>query len=108
MFAIAGNVTESSQVTQIFSQLIYDIHNFCITVISFSYYSSIYFCFQGKYHGNPMHIAVIISNCLREERRILAAASMPVQVTYCISLICLSHVCPYMMKPLVNISEGNI
>ncbi|OXB55165.1 hypothetical protein ASZ78_009172 [Callipepla squamata] len=33
----------------------------------------------GKYHGNPMHIAVIISNCLREERRILAAASMPVQ-----------------------------
>ncbi|XP_065418089.1 signal transducer and activator of transcription 4 isoform X9 [Chrysemys picta bellii] len=26
-----------------------------------------------------MHIAVIISNCLREERRILAAASMPVQ-----------------------------
>uniref|UniRef100_A0A8B9N7X8 Signal transducer and activator of transcription n=1 Tax=Accipiter nisus TaxID=211598 RepID=A0A8B9N7X8_9AVES len=34
---------------------------------------------QGKYHGNPMHIAVIISNCLREERRILAAASMPVQ-----------------------------
>ncbi|XP_069716831.1 signal transducer and activator of transcription 4 isoform X3 [Phaenicophaeus curvirostris] len=34
---------------------------------------------QGKYHGSPMHIAVIISNCLREERRILAAASMPVQ-----------------------------
>uniref|UniRef100_A0A8D0H702 Signal transducer and activator of transcription n=1 Tax=Sphenodon punctatus TaxID=8508 RepID=A0A8D0H702_SPHPU len=34
---------------------------------------------QGKYHGNPMHIAVIISNCLREERRILAAASMPIQ-----------------------------
>ncbi|XP_003341336.1 signal transducer and activator of transcription 4 [Monodelphis domestica] len=34
---------------------------------------------QGKYHGNPMHIAVVISNCLREERRILAAASMPVQ-----------------------------
>uniref|UniRef100_A0A8C2TCU7 Signal transducer and activator of transcription n=1 Tax=Coturnix japonica TaxID=93934 RepID=A0A8C2TCU7_COTJA len=34
---------------------------------------------QGKYQGNPMHIAVIISNCLREERRILAAASMPVQ-----------------------------
>nr|XP_032619234.1 signal transducer and activator of transcription 4 isoform X3 [Chelonoidis abingdonii] len=34
---------------------------------------------QGKYHGNPMHITVIISNCLREERRILAAASMPVQ-----------------------------
>nr|XP_020849283.1 signal transducer and activator of transcription 4 isoform X2 [Phascolarctos cinereus] len=26
-----------------------------------------------------MHIAVVISNCLREERRILAAASMPVQ-----------------------------
>ncbi|XP_074071579.1 signal transducer and activator of transcription 4 isoform X2 [Macrotis lagotis] len=34
---------------------------------------------QGKYQGNPMHIAVVISNCLREERRILAAASMPVQ-----------------------------
>uniref|UniRef100_A0A8C2TC86 Signal transducer and activator of transcription n=1 Tax=Coturnix japonica TaxID=93934 RepID=A0A8C2TC86_COTJA len=44
---------------------------------------------QGKYQGNPMHIAVIISNCLREERRILAAASMPVQVLNCISLICL-------------------
>uniref|UniRef100_A0A8C9ENU3 Signal transducer and activator of transcription 4 n=1 Tax=Pavo cristatus TaxID=9049 RepID=A0A8C9ENU3_PAVCR len=42
---------------------------------------------QGKYHGNPMHIAVIISNCLREERRILAAASMPVQVMSHISLI---------------------
>ncbi|XP_043850606.1 signal transducer and activator of transcription 4 [Dromiciops gliroides] len=34
---------------------------------------------QGKYHGNPMHIAVVISNCLREERRILATANMPVQ-----------------------------
>uniref|UniRef100_A0A7N4NQ30 Signal transducer and activator of transcription n=1 Tax=Sarcophilus harrisii TaxID=9305 RepID=A0A7N4NQ30_SARHA len=34
---------------------------------------------QGKYHGKSMHIAVVISNCLREERRILAAASMPVQ-----------------------------
>ncbi|XP_029461947.1 signal transducer and activator of transcription 4 [Rhinatrema bivittatum] len=34
---------------------------------------------QGKYHGNPMHMAVVVSNCLREERRILAAASMPVQ-----------------------------
>lgn len=36
--------------------------------------------FQGKFHGNPMHVAVVISNCLREERRILAAANMPVQV----------------------------
>uniref|UniRef100_A0A452SJ20 Signal transducer and activator of transcription n=1 Tax=Ursus americanus TaxID=9643 RepID=A0A452SJ20_URSAM len=36
-------------------------------------------CFQGKFHGNPMHVAVVISNCLREERRILAAANMPVQ-----------------------------
>ncbi|KAG3274894.1 signal transducer and activator of transcription 4, transcript variant X3 [Ictidomys tridecemlineatus] len=34
---------------------------------------------QGKFHGNPMHVAVVISNCLREERRILAAANMPVQ-----------------------------
>ncbi|KAE8580023.1 hypothetical protein XENTR_v10024276 [Xenopus tropicalis] len=33
----------------------------------------------GKYHGNPMHMAMIVSNCLREERRILAAASMPIQ-----------------------------
>ncbi|XP_063286237.1 signal transducer and activator of transcription 4 [Pelobates fuscus] len=33
----------------------------------------------GKYHGNPMHMAMIVSNCLREERRILAAASMPMQ-----------------------------
>ncbi|OWJ99826.1 STAT4, partial [Cervus elaphus hippelaphus] len=33
----------------------------------------------GKFHGNPMHVAVVISNCLREERRILAAANMPVQ-----------------------------
>lgn len=36
--------------------------------------------FQGKFHGNPMHVAVVISNCLREERRILAAANMPIQV----------------------------
>ncbi|KAK7832172.1 hypothetical protein U0070_015319 [Myodes glareolus] len=35
--------------------------------------------FQGKFHGNPMHVAVVISNCLREERRILAAANMPIQ-----------------------------
>ncbi|XP_018091729.1 signal transducer and activator of transcription 4 [Xenopus laevis] len=35
--------------------------------------------FLGKYHGNPMHMAMIVSNCLREERRILAAASMPIQ-----------------------------
>ncbi|XP_022349126.1 signal transducer and activator of transcription 4 [Enhydra lutris kenyoni] len=34
---------------------------------------------QGKFHGNPMHVAVVISHCLREERRILAAANMPVQ-----------------------------
>ncbi|XP_006878813.1 PREDICTED: signal transducer and activator of transcription 4 [Elephantulus edwardii] len=34
---------------------------------------------QGKFHGNPMHVAVVIANCLREERRILAAANMPVQ-----------------------------
>ncbi|EPY79445.1 Signal transducer and activator of transcription 1-alpha/beta isoform 5-like protein [Camelus ferus] len=34
---------------------------------------------NGKFHGNPMHVAVVISNCLREERRILAAANMPVQ-----------------------------
>ncbi|XP_042850870.1 signal transducer and activator of transcription 4 isoform X5 [Panthera tigris] len=34
---------------------------------------------EGKFHGNPMHVAVVISNCLREERRILAAANMPVQ-----------------------------
>ncbi|XP_053327826.1 signal transducer and activator of transcription 4 [Spea bombifrons] len=33
----------------------------------------------GKYHGNPMHMAMVVSNCLREERRILAAASMPMQ-----------------------------
>lgn len=37
---------------------------------------------QGKFHGNPMHVAVVISNCLREERRILAAANMPVQVIF--------------------------
>ncbi|XP_032210118.1 signal transducer and activator of transcription 4 isoform X7 [Mustela erminea] len=37
------------------------------------------FTSQGKFHGNPMHVAVVISNCLREERRILAAANMPVQ-----------------------------
>ncbi|XP_021103391.1 signal transducer and activator of transcription 4 isoform X3 [Heterocephalus glaber] len=36
---------------------------------------------QGKFHGNPMHVAVVISNCLREERRILATANMPVQMT---------------------------
>ncbi|KAM4626306.1 signal transducer and activator of transcription 4 [Discoglossus pictus] len=34
---------------------------------------------MGKYHGNPMHMAMVVSNCLREERRILAAASMPMQ-----------------------------
>ncbi|KAH0621592.1 hypothetical protein JD844_023063 [Phrynosoma platyrhinos] len=36
---------------------------------------------QGKYQNNPVHIAVVVSNCLREERRILASASMPVQMT---------------------------
>ncbi|KAF7245019.1 Signal transducer and activator of transcription 4 [Varanus komodoensis] len=36
---------------------------------------------QGKYQSNPMHIAVVVSNCLREERRVLASASMPVQMT---------------------------
>lgn len=41
-----------------------------------------------------MHIAVIISNCLREERRILAAASMPVQVMNYISLIYTTLICP--------------
>uniref|UniRef100_A0A8C5WC19 STAT transcription factor protein interaction domain-containing protein n=1 Tax=Leptobrachium leishanense TaxID=445787 RepID=A0A8C5WC19_9ANUR len=40
----------------------------------------------GKYHGNPMHMAMIVSNCLREERRILAAASMPMQV--CAEYLC--------------------
>ncbi|XP_069471781.1 signal transducer and activator of transcription 4 [Ambystoma mexicanum] len=34
---------------------------------------------QGKYQCNPMHMAVVISNCLREERRVVAAASMPIQ-----------------------------
>ncbi|XP_072835803.2 signal transducer and activator of transcription 4 [Pogona vitticeps] len=34
---------------------------------------------QAKYQSNPVHIAVVISNCLREERRVLASASMPVQ-----------------------------
>ncbi|XP_038604976.1 signal transducer and activator of transcription 4 [Tachyglossus aculeatus] len=34
---------------------------------------------QGKYSGNPVHMAVVIANCLREERRVLAAASVPVQ-----------------------------
>ncbi|XP_070612044.1 signal transducer and activator of transcription 4 [Erythrolamprus reginae] len=35
--------------------------------------------FQAKYQSNPLHIALVISNCLREERRVLASASMPVQ-----------------------------
>nr|XP_056717021.1 signal transducer and activator of transcription 4 [Euleptes europaea] len=34
---------------------------------------------QGKYQSNPMHMAVVVSNCLREERRVLAAADMPLQ-----------------------------
>ncbi|XP_015281529.1 PREDICTED: signal transducer and activator of transcription 4-like, partial [Gekko japonicus] len=34
---------------------------------------------QGKYQNNPMHVAVVVSNCLREERRILATANMPLQ-----------------------------
>lgn len=46
--------------------------------------------FQGKFHGNPMHVAVVISNCLREERRILAAANMPVQVRFSEPVILLS------------------
>lgn len=46
---------------------------------AFILFCSLFF-FQGKFHGNPMHVAVVISNCLREERRILAAANMPVQV----------------------------
>lgn len=46
--------------------------------------------FQGKFHGNPMHVSVVISNCLREERRILAAANMPVQVTFSSIVILLS------------------
>ncbi|XP_007420452.1 signal transducer and activator of transcription 4 [Python bivittatus] len=34
---------------------------------------------QAKYQSNPLHIALVVSNCLREERRVLASASMPVQ-----------------------------
>ncbi|KAJ7345526.1 hypothetical protein JRQ81_001476 [Phrynocephalus forsythii] len=34
---------------------------------------------QAKYQSNPVHIAVVVSNCLREERRVLASANMPVQ-----------------------------
>uniref|UniRef100_A0A8C9WRK5 Signal transducer and activator of transcription n=1 Tax=Scleropages formosus TaxID=113540 RepID=A0A8C9WRK5_SCLFO len=34
---------------------------------------------QGKYKGNPLHMAAVISNCLREERRILSTASMQEQ-----------------------------
>nr|XP_006009912.1 PREDICTED: signal transducer and activator of transcription 4 [Latimeria chalumnae] len=34
---------------------------------------------QVKYHANPLLMAAVISSCLREERRILSAASMPVQ-----------------------------
>nr|XP_012632383.1 signal transducer and activator of transcription 4 isoform X6 [Microcebus murinus] len=45
---------------------------------------------QGKFHGNPMHVAVVISNCLREERRILAAANMPVQLLLPMSVVPLS------------------
>ena len=37
-----------------------------------------------------MHVSVVISNCLREERRILAAANMPVQVTFSSIVILLS------------------
>ncbi|KAJ6665237.1 hypothetical protein lerEdw1_004286 [Lerista edwardsae] len=36
---------------------------------------------QGKYQSNPMHVSVVVSSCLREERRVLASASMPVQMT---------------------------
>ncbi|XP_078537741.1 signal transducer and activator of transcription 4-like [Lissotriton helveticus] len=34
---------------------------------------------KGKYQCNPMHMAVVVSNCLREERRVVAAASTPTQ-----------------------------
>ncbi|XP_077175601.1 signal transducer and activator of transcription 4 isoform X2 [Paroedura picta] len=34
---------------------------------------------QGKYQSNPMHIALVVSDCLREERRVLATANMPLQ-----------------------------
>ncbi|MFT7807976.1 Signal transducer and activator of transcription 4-like [Arapaima gigas] len=34
---------------------------------------------QAKYKGNPLHMATIISNCLREERRILSTASLQEQ-----------------------------
>lgn len=59
-----------------------------------------------------MHIAVIISNCLREERRILAAASMPVQVMDYISLIYSMLICPRAFRtklcPLIMNSTGVI
>ncbi|XP_043931132.1 signal transducer and activator of transcription 4 isoform X2 [Protopterus annectens] len=34
---------------------------------------------QVKYHGNPLHMSIVISTCLKEERRILAAATVPVK-----------------------------
>ncbi|XP_042620110.1 signal transducer and activator of transcription 4 isoform X1 [Cyprinus carpio] len=34
---------------------------------------------QGKYKANPLHMATVICNCLREERRILSTASMEEQ-----------------------------
>lgn len=33
-----------------------------------------------KYKANPQHLSAVISNCLREERRIISAASMQEQV----------------------------
>ncbi|XP_069081977.1 signal transducer and activator of transcription 4 [Pleurodeles waltl] len=34
---------------------------------------------KGKYQCNSLHMAVVVSNCLREERRVVAAARTPTQ-----------------------------
>lgn len=50
--------------------------------------------FQVKYKANPLHMAAVICNCLREERRILSTASMQEQVLP-------RHVANSMQKPQI-------
>uniref|UniRef100_A0A671T7G1 Signal transducer and activator of transcription n=1 Tax=Sinocyclocheilus anshuiensis TaxID=1608454 RepID=A0A671T7G1_9TELE len=65
---------------------------------------------QVKYKANPLHMAAVICNCLREERRILSTASMQEQVlsvcvTYAIISTCFYQMLDQAVKYLEDMQD---
>lgn len=58
---------------------------------------------QVKYKANTIHMAAVICNCLREERRILSTASMQEQVlpTQMWQTACQNHIYTYLICDLI-------